>query len=254
VTGWGQQPVGIWLREPNVVYILAGQSNAAGVSPPAFLPPELAVPYPPCGLAAQIGCGIYPALCTWHDDVYRDLQARPTQYGVEITMGRDLYAVNRPRIYIVQHGTGGAALADEWVPYDPGPGTARLWTRLFDDFLPAMLAQTPRPTIGAFIWIQGEADADNAAWAAAYQANWDAFANAVRTELGDIPIIDVLLHVACIKPHTAVVRAAKTAVAGTYSWIHLVNVDDLVLADGLHFNGVGYRTLGSRLASTILAL
>lgn len=127
-----------------------------------------------------------------------------------------------------------------------------------DDAIAALAEPTDALPLRAVVWIQGEADAQSAPDAAAYQAAEDAMFDAILADYQGAN--SRTLFVNCMLPsfqtglsHRAEVNAAKTANAAARSDVVLVNTDNLLdRGDVLHYNEASHESLGAAIAAAIL--
>lgn len=115
----------------------------------------------------------------------QQLQGAPSAvFGPEVGLARQLYALGHRNLLVVKVAFSGSSLAGDW-----RPGS----TPTSED-LEALLTRVRQaeawaksrgwtPVVGAFYWMQGESDALQASWAAAYAANLAALLHEVRTDL-----------------------------------------------------------------------
>jgi cysteine-rich repeat protein len=116
--------------------------------------------------------------------------------------------------------------------------------------------------VSAFFWMQGEADAGSAEWAAAYEANLTQFVAQVQADFSapHLPFVRGRLNVhidmgVAARPFLDTVRAAQEAVAATLPRTVMVDTDDLALnGDLVQFSAAGQMGLGQRFADAFLAL
>jgi hypothetical protein len=156
-------------------------------------------------------------------------------------------------IYIVKYGQGATNLYQGWKPAEsPSPDGVQF--RIFRDtyVLPALADLSGDSVeIGAryFIWMQGEADASNATWAADYETGLPVFFDAAQGFFGGTA--DIIVGRICDDingasyPHKATVRAAQLAVVNARSDCYLISTDSIPLVPASpHFTKAGYETLG----------
>lgn len=171
-------------------------------------------------------------------------------FGPELSLGRYVDLAIPTKFAISKFNGSGYSLAVEWNPN----GTYPTGTNFFDQWLAYMAASETELSgyIAAIVWIQGEADAEDAGEAAAYEANLTAFIATVRETYPNIPFVISYLHASGSGAHSATVRTAQENVVAAMAQVSGVDVDDLTLADGLHFDADSYVLLGDRLAAAAL--
>lgn len=245
---------------PADVFILAGQSNMEGRAHRRDLPADLA--------ASR------EDILFFHSDRWGPLApgssarpAPPDGFGPEISFGRAL-ARRWPgdrRIAILKHAVGGTSLAQDWRVPD-----GRLLASLIAKAKLAVAELKARgyaPRIRAFVWMQGERDANSLEDAARYQERLRDFIGFVRSAL-DVPQLPFVIG-RCTprsippRPGADLVREAQAGVARTVRGVTLVDTDDLSLfeehrPDGtpvaVHFDAPSLVTLGERFADAVINL
>lgn len=101
------------------------------------------------------------------------------------------------------------------------------------------------------LWIQGENEATNSTWAAAYQADLTALIADVRGAAGilDLPFLIVRLH-DDLEPtqhlHAAAVRSAQDAVAAADPNVYILNPSSITGFDGVHYTVAGFEALAQQ--------
>ena len=111
------------------------------------------------------------------------------------------------------------------------------------------------PEIAGMIWMQGESDAYNAAYGAAYATNLTYFINTVRTDFSTPTMPFVVAHHRPLHlygfPAVAKVRTAQQtvpSVVGNASWI---DTDDIPQSSAAgHYSAAGQLVLGTRFATS----
>lgn len=236
---------------PISLYLVAGQSNAAG---------QAADP-PPAALARQA--------------VPYEFWLRSLDYVYDVREPMDLQTL-RPFWPLYQWSTYGPELgfaaamsgrgeAVAVVKVAQGGVNAFAWqpgvTNLYDQLVAStreMLADLEglgyEPAIGGLLWVQGEADAAQNQWTGAnYERHLRTIFTRLREDLGDFPIALNRLHASLAGDGfqwANEVRSAQEAVAASLPAVGVVSIDDLGLqADGVHFTGATQVALGRRFAN-----
>lgn len=103
-------------------------------------------------------------------------------------------------------------------------------------------------------WGQGEADANNATWAAAYRVNLGAYFSALQTAVGPFKAHIAILHPNCIYPHTEVVRQAQLdfCASNPALYIPFHMTPWTANYDGLHFPGA-YELIGTEVVTLAMS-
>jgi hypothetical protein len=149
---------------------------------------------------------------------------------------------------VVKVSEGATALAAEWNPASGG-----LYARLTADYAAAQrdALQQHRVTLRpvAFFWMQGESDATNAAFAAAYRDNMTNLIARVQSDIGAMPFYVGRIHNRLPTgtfPYADTVRTAQTNDQGAWTWIDT----DAMTNDTVHFYGAGLTNLGATFVRT----
>ena len=241
--------------EPEIVldvYLLGGQSNTDGGGLVTGLPPRLQIAQEDVQL-------FWSGWAEWRGLAPASYWG-PAYFGPEVTMGR-LLADEDPAqpVAVIKHAIGGTDLAQCWYPgAATDDGTAGQCYAGFKTTVDAALAELDEQgvlwRIAGMGWMQGESDASYAEWANAYADNLTAFVARVREDMETpaMPFamgrIDCSVHCA----YRETVRSAQDAVAAAVTGVSVVETEDLPqIADSLHFDASGMRTLGERLAGAL---
>jgi cysteine-rich repeat protein len=182
-------------------------------------------------------------------------------FGPEIKLGRVLADALTLDVAIVKFAVSGSSLAVDWNPATAGS----LYHQMRDDVagaLAALAAMGDSGQLAGVFWMQGEADAQTGAAAAAYEANLTSFIGQLRSDFASsgLPFvlgrINVNIDTSCCFsfPFKNEVRTAQANVAGAVSRTAMVDTDDLpLIGDTLHFAAPGQLALGEGFANAYLA-
>jgi Carbohydrate esterase, sialic acid-specific acetylesterase len=242
------------------VYLLGGQSNMAGETSNASF------------LAGTPQGNPLPAVQIWQPGFNSFVDLRPgfqnnfgvsTGFGAEIGFGHALEAarangqLDNEEIYLVKYAIGATTLAVDWNVDGTG--------NRYDDFTQwvggalANLANAGLDyTVEGMLWMQGENDAINAAYAASYQANLTRLIGDVRDRYGaNMDFVIGRLHEELAPGYYTeadVVRTAQVAVAAANPNTYWVNTDGLSVnpIDGVHFDSAGHLALGAAFANVFI--
>ncbi|WBU37444.1 sialate O-acetylesterase [Homoserinibacter sp. YIM 151385] len=180
-----------------------------------------------------------------------------TSFGLEMGIGRTLYAQGRRDIAIVKVGYGNTDLASQWNPANANG----LFTVLRDQLSAATSQwnqQGYRTRIAGFFWMQGDADALNQSMAANYGTNLTNFKAAVRSVAADrdLPFIVGRIRAGSNLPYAGAVRTAQSALrAGDPLTVAVIDTDAIpVASDNLHYNSTGEIALGNQMGSAFTTL
>ncbi len=231
--------------KPLKVFVLAGQSNMMGqYAYNSGLPAELQ--------------GDQAAVLLRHNGVWTVLESghgvSSAEFGPEVTFGHDMAAAwGDDDIALVKYAVGATTLAADWNPDTPGPQ----YTGLLDAVGAAMgeLSAGYDAQLMGMLWMQGESDALNAGYAAAYEANLRHFIDSVREDLGvdGLPFVLAQISEAPAWTHGAIVRQAQWDVGNSMANTLVFSTADLSLYSN-HYDAAGQMELGSRFADGMLTL
>lgn len=231
--------------------IVAGQSNALGYTLGlADLPPHLAGPPGP----VKIWSPAEHAFTPMRPGANTGAPNNPQTWGPEAQFA---YRWVQDRacapLYVVKFARGEIGLAATPAERDWSPSsTGDLWeaaTAEVDAAKASLAAQGLRPRVTAVLWMQGEADAQAPAKAAAYEANLRAFVAQVRARWGDS---ETVVHIGQIDRHGSAepgwetVRQAQAAVVASEAGTTLTDTDSFErqASDGMHLTAEGQMRLG----------
>lgn len=218
------------------VVFLAGQSNAV-------IPGVLAASAPgPHGTTSWLYDGAPSAGGT--ADVWGAIE-NGTQYGPEWGM-----SVNESGLAIIKHAVGSTSLYDDWQP--GGAGTLEAWEATASAAIAALDLCYVNYTVAAFVWVQGETDAETSeAVANAYKENLDAMAAAVRSTYPGVEFVVVELITTAKTWHTEV-RAEQAAFVAADSNATLIDTGSgYTTRDGVHYDARSAYDLGIAIAAEI---
>ncbi len=248
-------------RAETKVFLLGGQSNMAGLGGYDFpLPTPYSVPQPNVqfwnygpGTQPDPTYGInYPGVGTGWVDLQSGFGHKPEHFGPEVTFG---YTLNNifpdDDIYLIKEGISSQDLAVHWNP----DGTGNIYNIFKSRVDAAMQNLTDAglsPTIAGMIWMQGESDALNPAYAPHYETNLTNLIQTVRSDFNtpDMPfVMGRILTMWGTPADNALVRGAQETVSAADANVSWVDTDDLQLAYVGHYGTQGQIDLGIRYAS-----
>lgn len=248
------------------VFLLGGQSNAAGATIAQGLPDSLKAPQKDVSFYSNLSEGLESL-----QPVGTAAEVNNRRFGPEITFGRtmaDYYAPSGDRVAILKHAEDGTTLYKDWKAdgtkdsQNDGPVYARFQSTIVAG-MAALRAAHPGSAISidGMIWMQGESDA-NPTNSAAYQANLTAFLDDIRMTYGpDLKFVTARLssrqtfggHITAADLNN--VRTAQTNVSRASPRNGLVSTDDLPLqGDEIHFTADGQIALGTSFAKAMQTL
>jgi hypothetical protein len=225
------------------VFLLAGQSNMAGEGKVLELP----APYNKPQTDVKF----------WKDGQWVALRGgfgdgdKGNLFGPEVSFGFALrHFFPNDDVYLVKYGLTSTDLAVQWSPDGKG--------KCYNTFRSAVTAAMKNlvdagksPTIAGMIWMQGENDALNSKYAAAYQKNLDHFIARVRSDFNvpTMPFVAArVLPCYGAKKESELVRDAQRTLPSRIAGTKWVDTDDLPLAFNGHYGTQGQLTLGFRFA------
>ena len=263
------------------VYLIAGQSNAAGAGfneefSERFQEPQYDVEFWNGGRLSGDGMADYKSDRNAYTE-FGPLELGSgnnlygKQSGFELSLGRTLKDLqSESNIAIIKYAMTGSSLekglrnegAGDWYSGDLSPNNPYEGIRykIFKNsaVLPALQAITSRGdsySVEALFWMQGETDAGNSNAANNYEANLKELINNLRKDFNspDMKFFTGVLRARIERTYLNTVRTAMQNVADTESNVYLVNTDDLALnEDNLHFSSAGLEQLGERFAMICL--
>jgi hypothetical protein len=179
-------------------------------------------------------------------------------FGPEMTLGRMLAEHGMTNIGVFKIGYAGTHLAHDWQKGDDNG--AGLYTLMLDQLAIAtdslLRWGTPWKFIG-MAWMQGETDASNSEWAAAYETNLALLLAAMRADFNapNLPVVLGQIAHTGAYPYSLEVRTAQAAVAAADPLVELIGLDDQPLdTDGIHFTAEGVMVMGARMGQALLSL
>jgi len=233
------------------VYVIAGQSNAAGFGRDAVYDP----PQPGIHLLKNSLCwdmASHPMNDSTSTVHPVNLEGPNTGHSPWLSFARTLYRALNVPIGLVQASMGGSAL-EEWNPGERG----QLYSSMMDT-----LHTLPGGVCG-MVWIQGCSDAEEAR-APGYFARFGQFVTSLRSDLNrpDFPVLTVQLNRleptrndsadAEEEPWWGVIREAQRQAARRDRRVLVVPSCDLPLCDEIHNTAASNMVIGERLARLAL--
>lgn len=252
------------------VFLLAGQSNMAGLGGYAGNNPSLADTKPdqPCPAPYSVPQTAVKLWSNLTNDAWVDLQPgyghkfaeTDKTFGPEVTFGYTLHNAIFPddAIYLIKCSLDRNSLAYDWNP-DGSGATYNSFKKIVNSALANLRNARLSPSLAGMIWMQGEADAQNNDTATAYKNNLKSFISKVRTDFNapDMPfVLGRITTYYDTKPTVggnAIVRAAQMAIPNELSHTSCINTDDLEWAYIGHYGTQGQIDLGARFANQFTA-
>lgn len=221
------------------VFLLMGQSNAAGMGALPGTPPTHADRIFVYRNSGQWTPGAEPVD---EPDGQVDAVSLDVKSGVGFGVAfADAYATKRPGVEVglVPCAKGGSTLA-RWAPH---------WSRqsLYGSCLARALEARREGRIAGVLWWQGEDE--TSASAATYGRDLAATMRALRVDLGDVNLPVVYARIRGATSITAVVRTQQEGIADGPAI--MVSTDGIEYPDGWHTDTEGYETVGRRMAGAM---
>jgi hypothetical protein len=219
-------------------FVLSGQSNAVGRNNQA----ENAY----LGITFPIEKSKYwnDTAVAYQNTIFGVNQTTDTtgNWGVEFRNAYELSQTNKQH-YLLKRAIGGQSLAVNFNPFLVGTGC---WANL------TMMNRSGRK-FNNFLWIQGEADSGNLAWANAYQTNLIEFIRVTRmySSYGSDMRFTILRLADITAPgylYNSTIQAAQDYVAANIPNVEIVTVpSDWGTNDGQHYNTYTIDEVGKRM-------
>jgi len=185
-------------------------------------------------------------------------------FGMETVMGKEYIDRVGGSVYIMKYAKGNTEMAyspgnDYWGPDNntaPNNGN-RLYTSLLTEWWQSVREHqiaSRKPVLKGFTEYQGENDAADATFAAAYQTNASNFYNRSRAEFATsstAPIFICRIHADITETYKTEVRTAQENLATTLINCTLVSVDGYGLIDSVHIGGAGQIALATYIAGLL---
>lgn len=224
------------------VYLIAGQSNALGISPVSGMSEQYSFSsllYQASNVSVPQERRIVP--------VCPGLGADESKFGLELGAAK---AFSDGRVGFIKYASDGTSLYDRW----SAAGEDFLGLKqTFSEGMRAFEELGHAPRVRGMLWMQGENDASFEYQAEAYEENFRAFVARVREFAGEIPIAVGQTNPSnpCL-PFSDAVNRAKKRVAEDTRGVLFVRTDDLThLIDNYHYTAADMMALGERLAAAI---
>jgi hypothetical protein len=176
------------------------------------------------------------------------------QFGPELSFGARLHELlPNDEIYLVKLGVTSTSLAVDWNVSGAGGTQYNRFKARVSAAMSNLINAGKDPTIAGMVWMQGEEDGVNAAYAAAYASNLTNLVTTIRstfTNAEDMRFVAGRITTAFGDVSTInLVRSAQENVdnmVGNASW---VDTDDLEWAYYGHYGTQGQIDLGARFAN-----
>ncbi|HEY9062240.1 MAG TPA: sialate O-acetylesterase [Pseudobacteroides sp.] len=238
---------------PYKVFLLAGQSNMAGIGMNHELTPEYKEPIEGVKIYASgtVDNGFGGSWGT----LKIGYGGGSGCFGPELIFGRDMARLlPDSKILLIKEGWSGTSLSGDWRPPSAGGTTGKLYTSFITNTKKALAALSPgtQYEIAGMCWMQGESDACAPNIASDYEGNLTAFINDVRKELNvpNMPFIIAMIDDSSSWPYNETVRQGEINVSKKVPYVGIFDTKDLD-TDGMHYKTQGMLDMGALFAKTM---
>jgi hypothetical protein len=270
------------------VFLIAGQSNAAGVGgysgylgpnhdsyPPWTTPDYYRGADDPCPAAYQTVPGVqfwnytpdsvggdlmhYPGVGNAWITLQNGYGHRTDQFGPELSFGKRLKELfPSDEIYIVKYAMSGTSLGglNEWNPNGSSTNLFNAFKNRVTAAVNNLIGQSKNPVISGMIWMQGENDTTVTSYANAYAGNLANLVSKVRTfnkasNNTEFVCGRITMDAAMFggTDNTNTVRNAQGSISNSVGNASCINTDDLQKAYYEHYGTQGQIDLGIRFAN-----
>ncbi|KNY25587.1 sialate O-acetylesterase [Pseudobacteroides cellulosolvens] len=238
---------------PYKIFLLAGQSNMAGIGMNHELTPEYKEPIENVKIYASgtVDNGIAGTWGTLKIGYGSGIGC----FGPELIFGRDIAKLMPDsKILLIKEGWSGTSLCGDWRPPSAGGTTGKLYTSFITNTKKALAALSPgtQYEIAGMCWMQGESDACAPNIASDYEGNLTAFINDVRKELNvpNMPFIIAMIDDSSSWPYYETVRQGEINVSEKVPHVGIFDTKDLD-TDGMHYKTPGMLEMGALFAKTM---
>ena len=186
-------------------------------------------------------------------------------FGVEIGLVESLTKQGVEDIYIIKFAVGGASLIENFSKAATGPPLYNDLITMVKTHLKTIADQNDGTySLNGMYWIQGEADASNAAHTKAYQHSFQTFLNNLRTDIGhdELKVAFVPLNekaqlkaagsVAKYRAHSTKINQDLSKLADQDPLLYIApSPHGYSIYDHVHYTGDAYLTIGTQLGSVL---
>lgn len=251
------------------VFLIGGQSNAVGCTKISTLPADFMPESFERAMLYQEGNFSPEYYGKWVRGIHLGMGCTSSEMGIEYGIASVLNGFYKENFALLRYAMGGSSLLVDWWPrtqweFEPKHFIAhrgycyRAWSETVARGLNRLIEAGFRPHVKAFVWMQGEADADRENAAARYADNLRAFVECVRAELREEQLPFIIGEIATETekhPWSDAVRAAQRQISEEDPHIRLVTTADIPIgADGTHFDGISVLRLGKRFGETVVSV
>ncbi len=225
------------------VYLIIGQSNAAGRGP---LPATLQT-YD--GVSVFDGSDFVPA--TPNINQYSTVQRSVNGYSLGYTFGGAMQSVTGTESLLVSNARGGTSI-QFWLPdgnVDPTTGE-NYFAQAVSAVRDAIDSSDTALQLGGVVWHQGEADSTDVD----YTVDIQYLVNGLRREFADPDLPFVAGELAYSRNDSAMFNERLNGIAPLIENFEVASAEGLVTTDGTHFDSPSLRELGDRYAIAMLGL
>lgn len=206
---------------------------------------------PPTWSTGSPGSPVIGALQPYTSSVANIAGATTDCIGLQLSMGHYLDETVS-EFDVSTFALSGTSMDTQWKPTANYPSSGpNLYNLMITDMKQA--ENDLGGTISAFVWYQGETDAQTSGAASNYQTNFTDFLNGVRANFPNVPIVVIQINSGDAASFVSTVRTAQATVAGNFTKCTLLESSDMPLqTDSVHVSSNGYIALGYRVAMAVL--
>ncbi len=238
------------------VYLIAGQSNALGISPSQDLGELNGKIYQ--NIEIFLNTNIQNPFAQKWQNMTTCFGENDKKFGLEVGLSEvieKIYSADN-KAYIIKYASNGTALYDRWNK----KSTAEDYNGLIDTIklgVEKLKEEGYLCDIKGLIWFQGSSDAIYKNYAIYYEKNLTNFIENIRKDIKEdlpISIAQINQHNTHLPYRDIVIEAQKNVVNKSVNCAYLETVEFNTLIDNYHYDADGMLEIGKRLAKNLLKL
>jgi hypothetical protein len=240
-------------EKPDMIFLLAGQSNMDGCGISSELPDKYKDP----PVNVRVWDNRENKWVMLGETTFS--RNRDLQFGPEMEFSHRLSkAYPDHNIRLIKTSGGGTKLFNQWCP---GCSMYKRFAGNIRNALSDLDAGNRKYEICGLLWMQGESDSETVEMASAYEENLRIFLDSVRLEINKpaLPVVigrissSLLLETPWVFDQTPIVQQAQETVAREDPNVFIVNTDKFsTLPDNTHFDTKGQLKLGRKMARIMI--
>lgn len=228
----------------NLLFVIAGQSNAVGWETGAPSEQELNDVIP----RTKIWTGSF-----WGNLQYGVNNEGQNGHGIELQLGYLASQLTTGDIYIVKLAQGSTALGDESGTTADWSTTGTLFPALvtkFNNAVNNLTSNSIEYEFRGFWWNQGERDANDASLYSLYETNLNNLESRIRNEFNNVP---PYMKFVTVRLSSQITRTYLTEVRTAQETKTFVDVDDLALqGDNIHHTSASQNVMAQRFLNKVI--